>query len=89
MRKIYLICLQQPDSEAIHAIGAKWHRHYVLSESQILVAGPNNGGKSMYDRVKDVLGADFIALIVRINSGTFQGRYNTDLWEWLERHVGS
>ncbi len=89
MRKTYLICLEKPDSEAIDAIKSKWKNHYALNESQILVAVPNNGGKSMYHRMNSVLGEHFMALIVRVKSGTFQGRHNTDLWEWLQRYVGS
>jgi len=88
VRNTYLICLKEPDHEAIRAIGGKWTAHYELNDSQILIATRNNGGGSIHRKVADVLGEHFVALIVRIRIGGFLGRYDTELWEWLERHVG-
>lgn len=88
MRKTYLICLKEPDHAAIQAIRDEWTIHYKLNDSQILIATPNNGGGSIHRKIAGVLGDDFVALIVRIHSGGFLGRYDTDLWEWMERYVG-
>ncbi len=88
-RAVYLVCMKESSSEAMTAIRAIWpeNQHYELDSTQVLVASPHNGGKSVYERIADELEGEFIALIVRVRSGDFQGRHRTGLWEWLAANV--
>lgn len=87
MWQILLICLQEPDADAIASIIKQWRKHYVLNDSQVLIAVPNNGGKPFHSKLAKVLGDEFVALIVRVRDGSFEGRHDVDLWEWLASHV--
>ena len=87
MTNLHLVCLREPNPEVMEKIRGLFgdDQHYTLNDTQIIVVKPPNGGKSVYDRIKEKVGADFIALIVRFQH--FHGRHSTDLWPWLAEHV--
>ena len=86
---VHLICFQEPDTEAMQAVRDLWpgEHHFELNDTQIVVAKPVNGGKSIYRRIEEKLNRQFTALVVRFQA--FHGRHNTELWEWLEAYVRS
>ena len=86
-RNVYLVCIKEPDPKVLDAIRKLWpdSGHYELSSTQVLVAKPRNGGKSVYERIRDQLSSDFAALVVRFKG--FHGYHNPDVWHWLEANV--
>lgn len=86
MTSLYLVGLRDPDPEIKDGISELFadDRHYVVNDTQIVVVKPPNGGKSIYERIKDKIDRDFTALIVRFEG--YHGRHNPDLWSWLEKH---
>lgn len=88
MQNLYLVCLRKPEPAIKEAIREAFggDGHYVVDDSQIIVVKPPNGGKSVYERIKDQAGKEFGALIVRFDR--YHGRHNSELWEWLEAHGG-
>ena len=89
MTQVHLICLREPDPEILQAIHTLWpgQDFYEVNETQLLIAKPSNGGKSVYDQIKDKVNKEFAALIIRFQHG-YHGRHNPALWEWLQVHVG-
>ena len=86
-RNVHLICIKESNPKVMEAIRTLWpdNGHYELNSTQILVAKPRNGGKSVYERIKDQLGEDFAALVVRFRG--FHGYHSPDVWNWLETNV--
>ena len=62
----------------MEAIRTLWsdNGHYEVDSTQMLVAKLRHGGKSVYERIREKIGREFIALIVRIRRGGFHGRHN-------------
>lgn len=88
MTQTHLICLRKPSDELIGKIKEEWPNSYELNSSQVLVHGPINGGKTVYERVNDLGSENVAALVMVVNAGTFHGRHSTSLWDWLEENVG-
>lgn len=87
MKSLHLVCLKEPDPDITEKIGDLFGEdHYVVNDTQIVVVKPPNGGKSVYERIKDKVGEDFAALIVRFES--YHGRHRSELWPWLQEHGG-
>lgn len=85
---LHLVCLREPDPNVMETIQKTFDDgHYMLNDTQIVVVKPPNGGKSVYERIKEALGDDFTALVVRFQH--FHGRHSSDLWPWLAEHVDS
>ena len=86
MTSLYLVCLKKPDPEITQEIREIFSgdSHYIVNETQIVVVKPPNGGKSVYERIKDKVGRDFTALIVRFEG--YHGRHSSELWPWLKKH---
>lgn len=89
MADIYLIALRKPDSDVFDAIREEWpDAHHEVTDTQMLIAASNGGGKSEYERIRKRLGLDedgrFPALIVGVNST--HGYHRKALWKWLADH---
>ncbi len=87
MADLHLVCLREPNSRIMEKISEVFgdDQHFVLNDTQVVVAKPANGGKSVYERIKEEINDDFVALIVRFRH--FHGRHNSSLWPWLAKHV--
>ncbi len=89
MSSLHLVCLKEPNPSVTREIRDLFGEdgHYVINDTQIVVAKPPNGGKSVYERIKDRIGKDFTALIVRFEG--YHGRHSSELWPWLQAHGGN
>lgn len=89
MTSLYLVCLNEPDPRITRGIRDLFGEddHYVLNDTQIIVVKSPNGGKSVYARIKEKVGQEFVALVVRLNR--YHGRHQSELWEWLENPGGA
>ena len=87
MTNLHLVCLKEPSEAVMSAIHRVFGEGacYELNDTQVVVVKSSNGGKSVYERIKESVGDDFVALIVRFKH--FHGRHNSDLWQWLAGHV--
>ena len=85
MGKAYLICMREPNPEALEAIRTLWpdDDHIQLSDTSVLVAH-SNGGESVYDLIESKLpdSEPLQALIVRVGKA-HHGYEVAPLWEWL------
>ncbi len=88
MTSLHLVCLKEPDPRITKGIRDLFgdDAHYELNDTQIIVVKAANGGKSVYERIKEQVGEDFTALIVRFEG--YHGRHRSDLWPWLQSHGG-
>lgn len=84
MTSLHLVCLKEPDQAITKEIRDLFggDSHYVVSDTQIVVVKPPNGGASVYERIKDKVDKDFAVLIVRFEH--YHGRHSPDLWSWLQ-----
>ena len=91
MRAVYLICLTEPDREALETVRELWpdegDDRYELSDTQILVVHRRRR-QTVYDRIERRVGP-VDSLIVRVErQGQYQGFAGVDVWEWLADNVG-
>ncbi len=82
-RNLHLVCLGEPNKEVSKAIRDVYgDRVYEIAETQFIVKQPRNGGKSVYQRIKDEVDDAFVAFVVQFDR--FHGRHQTALWDWLQ-----
>lgn len=80
---LHLVCLREPNQKVSEAIRELYgDRLYEIADTQYVVQQAPNGGKSVYQRLKERVDDVFVAFVVQFDR--YHGRHQTALWDWLE-----
>lgn len=86
---IYLVLLNEPNSETWATLQAEWPepKHYILTERIAWIAADNP--RITTDAICEALGIDSVGKVRGVVVGignSIQGYNAKQLWEWMEQH---